>query len=309
MYVEVYPLSDCVSAKLVFTFPILIATLTMNGVIHRMQVSYQRGSKIPLLCSRWVLGWHSGRQAQVRVHKVGTNLVMWMVNGGSGGIWRRLKITFPLPASLYLVSVTLLLFFFSFTRFGMSLIIARISGCIADDNGWYYCPLHNLSKVNNLFQSSKEMVNNSSARLYQLFQLLVAYHLISIPFSLTLSLWALLFFSLCIMYFSIILKACLLFHLSLVPFFSLLQHSLCSQELRELSNPGASGSIFYITADDEFIIKTVQHKEANFLQKLLPEYYMNLVQHTRTLLPKFYGLHCYQVYQRVSFIVKLIRWF
>ncbi|KAM3175665.1 hypothetical protein ACTXT7_008062 [Hymenolepis weldensis] len=66
-------------------------------------------------------------------------------------------------------------------------------------------------------------------------------------------------------------------------------HSLCSQELRELSNPGASGSIFYITADDEFIIKTVQHKEANFLQKLLPEYYMNLVQHTRTLLPKFYG--------------------
>ncbi|KAL5962393.1 Phosphatidylinositol 4-phosphate 5-kinase type-1 alpha [Taenia solium] len=71
-------------------------------------------------------------------------------------------------------------------------------------------------------------------------------------------------------------------------------HSLCSQELRELSNPGASGSIFYISADDEFIIKTVQHKEANFLQKLLPEYYMNLVQHTRTLLPKFYGLHCYQ---------------
>nr|CDS34610.2 hypothetical transcript [Hymenolepis microstoma] len=71
-------------------------------------------------------------------------------------------------------------------------------------------------------------------------------------------------------------------------------HSLCSQELRELSNPGASGSIFYITEDDEFIIKTVQHKEANFLQKLLPEYYMNLVQHTRTLLPKFYGLHCYQ---------------
>ena len=73
------------------------------------------------------------------------------------------------------------------------------------------------------------------------------------------------------------------------------QNSLCSHELRELSNPGASGSIFYITSDDEFIIKTVQHKEANFLQKLLPEYYMNLVQHTRTLLPKFYGLHCYQV--------------
>lgn len=70
--------------------------------------------------------------------------------------------------------------------------------------------------------------------------------------------------------------------------------SLCNEPLRELSNPGASGSIFYITQDDEFIIKTVQHKEAEFLQKLLPGYYMNLNQNPRTLLPKFYGLYCYQ---------------
>lgn len=45
--------------------------------------------------------------------------------------------------------------------------------------------------------------------------------------------------------------------------------SMCSASLRELSNPGASGSIFYLTDDDEFIIKTVQHKEGEFLQKLL----------------------------------------
>lgn len=44
---------------------------------------------------------------------------------------------------------------------------------------------------------------------------------------------------------------------------------MCSAPLRELSNPGASGSIFYLTEDDEFIIKTVQHKEGEFLQKLL----------------------------------------
>jgi len=49
--------------------------------------------------------------------------------------------------------------------------------------------------------------------------------------------------------------------------------------MRELSNPGASGSIFYITDDDEFIIKTVQRKEAEFLQKLLPGYYMVLQTH------------------------------
>uniref|UniRef100_A0A1B6EY88 PIPK domain-containing protein n=2 Tax=Proconiini TaxID=565685 RepID=A0A1B6EY88_9HEMI len=70
--------------------------------------------------------------------------------------------------------------------------------------------------------------------------------------------------------------------------------SFCSAPLRELSNPGASGSIFYLTEDDEFIIKTVQHKEGEFLQKLLPGYYMNLNQNPRTLLPKFFGLYCYQ---------------
>ena len=44
--------------------------------------------------------------------------------------------------------------------------------------------------------------------------------------------------------------------------------------MRELSNPGASGSLFYLSADDEFIVKTVQKKEAKFLQKLLPGYYL-----------------------------------
>lgn len=62
-------------------------------------------------------------------------------------------------------------------------------------------------------------------------------------------------------------------HSCLYPSFSR-QYSLCNESLIELTNPGASGSIFYVTRDDEFIIKTVQHKEAEFLQKLLPGYYM-----------------------------------
>ncbi|TUN30348.1 Phosphatidylinositol 4-phosphate 5-kinase type-1 beta [Bagarius yarrelli] len=51
--------------------------------------------------------------------------------------------------------------------------------------------------------------------------------------------------------------------------------SMCNEPLIQLSNPGASSSWFYGTSDDEFIIKTVQHKEAEFLQKLLPGYYMD----------------------------------
>ncbi|KAF0042315.1 hypothetical protein F2P81_005847 [Scophthalmus maximus] len=53
-------------------------------------------------------------------------------------------------------------------------------------------------------------------------------------------------------------------------------YSLCNEPLIELSNPGASGSVFYLTKDDEFIIKT------------------NLNQNPRTLLPKFFGLYCVQ---------------
>uniref|UniRef100_A0A3Q0R2L4 Phosphatidylinositol-4-phosphate 5-kinase, type I, alpha, a n=1 Tax=Amphilophus citrinellus TaxID=61819 RepID=A0A3Q0R2L4_AMPCI len=71
-------------------------------------------------------------------------------------------------------------------------------------------------------------------------------------------------------------------------------YSLCNEPLIELSNSGASGSLFYVSRDDEYIIKTVQHKEAEFLQKLLPGYFMNLNQNKRTLLPKFYGLYCIQ---------------
>ncbi|XP_047132994.1 phosphatidylinositol 4-phosphate 5-kinase type-1 beta isoform X1 [Hydra vulgaris] len=70
--------------------------------------------------------------------------------------------------------------------------------------------------------------------------------------------------------------------------------SLANEPIKEISNPGASGSLFFVSNDDMFIVKTVTHKEATFLQQLLPGYYMNLHQNARTLLPKFFGLYCYQ---------------
>ncbi|TPP56928.1 Phosphatidylinositol 4-phosphate 5-kinase type-1 beta [Fasciola gigantica] len=81
-------------------------------------------------------------------------------------------------------------------------------------------------------------------------------------------------------------------------------NSLCNYELRELSNPGASGSIFYITQDDEFIIKTVQHREGEFLRALLPHYFMNLMQHPCTLLPKYHGFYCYQASHSMRFLLE-----
>lgn len=70
--------------------------------------------------------------------------------------------------------------------------------------------------------------------------------------------------------------------------------SLANEPIREISNPGASGSLFFLSNDDMFIVKTVTNKEATFLQQLLPGYYMNIHQNQRTLLPKFFGLYCYQ---------------
>lgn len=67
----------------------------------------------------------------------------------------------------------------------------------------------------------------------------------------------------------------------------------CDAPLLELPSAGASGSVFYISQKDKFIAKTVQQKEASFLQKLLPGYYLNLNQNPETLLPKFFGLYCY----------------
>ncbi|CAL8132510.1 unnamed protein product [Orchesella dallaii] len=69
--------------------------------------------------------------------------------------------------------------------------------------------------------------------------------------------------------------------------------SLCSLPLRELSSSGASGSLFYISQDDEFILKTVQLKERRLLLQILEDYYQNLKQNPHTLLPKFFGLYNY----------------
>ena len=69
--------------------------------------------------------------------------------------------------------------------------------------------------------------------------------------------------------------------------------SLCSSPMTELSNSGASGSIFYKTRDDNFICKTLFKKEAVYLQKILAGYWINLKQHPETYLPKFFGLYCY----------------
>ncbi|OVA10292.1 Phosphatidylinositol-4-phosphate 5-kinase [Macleaya cordata] len=68
--------------------------------------------------------------------------------------------------------------------------------------------------------------------------------------------------------------------------------SICGSDgLRELSSPGKSGSIFYLSQDERFVIKTLRRHELKVLLKMLPNYYNHVKSHENTLITKFFGLH------------------
>ncbi|KAL5579251.1 hypothetical protein UlMin_011693 [Ulmus minor] len=65
--------------------------------------------------------------------------------------------------------------------------------------------------------------------------------------------------------------------------------SICGNDaLRELSSPGKSGSFFYLTYDDRYMIKTIK----KVLLSMLPAYCKHVQAFENTLITKFYGLHC-----------------
>ncbi|CAL0321570.1 unnamed protein product [Lupinus luteus] len=84
--------------------------------------------------------------------------------------------------------------------------------------------------------------------------------------------------------------------------------SICGNDaLRELSSPGKSGSFFYLTNDDRYMIKTMKKAEAKALLRMLPAYYNHFRAFENSLLTKFYGLHCVKLtgtaQKKVRFII------
>ncbi|GMI89607.1 phosphatidylinositol-4-phosphate 5-kinase 1 [Hibiscus trionum] len=82
--------------------------------------------------------------------------------------------------------------------------------------------------------------------------------------------------------------------------------AICGNDaLRELSSPGKSGSFFYLTQDDRFMIKTVKKSEAKVLIRMLPSYYQHVSRYENSLVTKFYGVHCVKPIggQKTRFIV------
>jgi 1-phosphatidylinositol-4-phosphate 5-kinase len=68
--------------------------------------------------------------------------------------------------------------------------------------------------------------------------------------------------------------------------------SICGNDaLRELSSPGKSGSVFFLSQDDRFMIKTLRKSEVQVLLRMLPDYHHHVKSHENTLVTKFFGLH------------------
>ncbi|VAI94290.1 unnamed protein product [Triticum turgidum subsp. durum] len=64
-----------------------------------------------------------------------------------------------------------------------------------------------------------------------------------------------------------------------------------SDALRELSSPGKSGSMFFLSQDDRFMIKTLRKSEVQVLLRMLRDYYRHVHTYDNTLVTKFFGLH------------------
>ncbi|VAI15609.1 unnamed protein product [Triticum turgidum subsp. durum] len=84
--------------------------------------------------------------------------------------------------------------------------------------------------------------------------------------------------------------------------------SICGDDaLLELSSPGKSGSFFYLTNDDKYMIKTMKKAEVKVLLRMLPAYYKHVRNYDNTLITKFFGLHCVKItggiQKKVRFVI------
>jgi 1-phosphatidylinositol-4-phosphate 5-kinase len=65
----------------------------------------------------------------------------------------------------------------------------------------------------------------------------------------------------------------------------------CLTSLFEMSSSGRSGSFFYSSHDNRYILKTIPHAESQTLRRMLPGYYEHIVKYPNTVLTRFFGLH------------------
>ena len=70
--------------------------------------------------------------------------------------------------------------------------------------------------------------------------------------------------------------------------FNLIFGSLCT--LKQMSSSGSSGSIFFKSHDERFIVKSLPNHEKNTLLRILPDYFAHMQHNPDTLMTRFCGL-------------------
>lgn len=54
---------------------------------------------------------------------------------------------------------------------------------------------------------------------------------------------------------------------------------------------GKSGSVFFLSDDDKYLIKTMRKSEMKLLRRILPAYFSHISSNGDTLITRFFGLH------------------
>jgi len=64
-----------------------------------------------------------------------------------------------------------------------------------------------------------------------------------------------------------------------------------SNALRVMGTPGKSGSLFFFSADMNYVVKTISEQEVAMIEQIMPRYSDYIEKHPESLLPRFYGLY------------------
>lgn len=63
------------------------------------------------------------------------------------------------------------------------------------------------------------------------------------------------------------------------------------QSLQSQCSAGKSGSLFYYTSDQLFMLKTISHNEFEHFLSIMKDYYQHMLSYPHTLVARILGLH------------------
>ena len=63
------------------------------------------------------------------------------------------------------------------------------------------------------------------------------------------------------------------------------------QSLKSQCSAGKSGSLFYYTSDQQFMLKTISHNEFEHFKFIMKSYYYHLLGYPHSLVARILGLH------------------